>query len=280
MKSSFAKILEINSYSYIIKISNDLLIIVIPSIGYIFQAKKFQQTKSSKGFAKSLCLLLLIANILRVFFWFGKQFLLPLLFQAIIVIISQIYLIHVYLKYQEDLSLKTKKNINEYLTDWKETLNPKLIWNWNDEIEYYKFIIFFIFILSIICSFVGTKNIQFYEILGILSVSCETFIELPQIKENCINKNTRNLSGSMVFMWFIGDLYKTTYNFIYKSPIQMIIGGIIMNCEDIILNSQVIIYNENSFIKNLFNGKPKYVNLDQVNNCNESNKLDISDDNN
>ena len=42
-------------------------------------------------------------------------------------------------------------------------------------------------------------------------------------------------------MWFIGDLFKTVYNFSNNSPIQMILGGLIQNCEDIILSSQVII---------------------------------------
>ena len=275
MNSSFGNIPENNPFSSIIKYSADILIIFIPSIGYIFQAMKFKQTKSSKGFARFLCLLLLIANILRVFFWFGKKFSLPLLFQAIIVIISQIYLIHVYLEYQEDLPMKTEKTMNEYLTNWKETLSPKKIWNWNDEIEYYKFILFIIVFLSIICTVVGTKNLQFYEILGTLSVSCETFIELPQIKENCMIKNTKNLSGTMVFMWFVGDLFKTTYNLMYKSPMQMIIGGIIMNCEDIILSSQFLVYDENSFVNKIFQRRTKYVNLDEVKSSEESNKLDF-----
>lgn len=275
MNSSFGNIPENNPFSSIIKYSADILMIFIPSIGYIFQAMKFKQTKSSKGFARFLCLLLLIANILRVFFWFGKKFSLPLLFQAIIVIISQIYLIHVYLEYQEDLPMKTEKTMNEYLTNWKETLSPKKIWNWNDEIEYYKFILFIILFLSIICTVVGTKNIQFYEILGTLSVSCETFIELPQIKENCMIKNTKNLSGTMVFMWFVGDLFKTTYNLMYKSPMQMIIGGIIMNCEDIILSSQFLVYDENSFVNKIFQRRTKYVNLDEVKSSEESNKLDF-----
>ena len=275
MNSSFGNISENNPFSSIIKYSADILMIFIPSIGYIFQAMKFKQTKSSKGFARFLCLLLLIANILRVFFWFGKKFSLPLLFQAIIVIISQIYLIHVYLEYQEDLPMKTEKTMNEYLTNWKETLSPKKIWNWNDEIEYYKFILFIIVFLSIICTVVGTKNLQFYEILGTLSVSCETFIELPQIKENCMIKNTKNLSGTMVFMWFVGDLFKTTYNLMYKSPMQMIIGGIIMNCEDIILSSQFLVYDENSFVNKIFQRRTKYVNLDEVKSSEESNKLDF-----
>ena len=276
MNSSF-DLSEESSFSYYSKFLADLMMIFIPSVGYYFQAMKFKQTKSTKGFAKFLCLLLLIANILRIFFWFGKKFALSLLYQAIVVIISQIYLIHVYFKYQDELPKTKEKSLAESLTNWNETINPMKIWNWGDEIEYYKFILLFIFTLSIICSMVGIGNTNFYEILGTIAVSCEAFIELPQIKENCITKNTKNLSGAMVLMWFIGDLFKTTYNFIYKSPTQMVIGGLIMNCEDIILSSQVIIYGDNNF----FNKKrPKYVNLDEVKNNNDLNRIDFDTETN
>ena len=278
MQSYFDGISENSSYSYLVKFLADILMIFVPSIGYFFQAKKFKETKSSKGFAKFLCLLILIANILRVFFWFGKKFSLILLYQSIVVILSQIYLIHVYLEYQEDFSVKSEKNISEYLINWSETLSPRKIWNWDDEIEYYKFIIFLVVIFSIICR-IGKNSSQLFEILGIISVSFETFIELPQIKENCMTKDIRNLSGEMVFMWFAGDLFKTSYNFIYHSPLQIIIGGIIMNLEDIILSSQVIYFDENNYINKLFQGRPKYVNLDEVK-LSESNRIDFDTDKN
>ena len=276
MNSNIDKIDPSNPYIYLLKTFNDILMVFLPSIGYIFQAMKFKQTKSSKGFAKFLCLLLLLANILRIFFWMGKRFRLALLIQAVVVIISQIYLIHVYLEFQEDQPFYNKeRTITDYLTNWKETLNPKKIWNWVDEVEYYKFIIFLFFIFSIMCSLAGFKNTKFFEVIGTISVSCETFIEIPQILENYKNKYIQNLSGAMVLMWFLGDLYKTTYNLIYKSPMQMIIGGIIMNCEDIILSSQVLIYGENSILNKIFNKKNKYVNLEDVKKTSESNKIDF-----
>ncbi len=276
MNSNIDKIDPSNPYSYILKTFADILMVFVPSIGYFFQAMKFKQTKSSKGFAKFLCLLLLLANILRIFFWMGKRFTLTLLFQAIVVVISQIYLIHVYLEFQEDQPFYNKeRTINDYLTNWKETLNPKKIWNWVDEVEYYKFIIFLFFIFSVMCSLAGFKNTKFFEVIGTISVSCETFIEIPQILENYKTKNTQNLSGAMVLMWFLGDLFKTTYNLMYKSPIQMIIGGIIMNCEDIVLSSQVLIYSENSILNKIFKKKNKYVNLEDVKKTSESNKIDF-----
>ena len=247
----------------ILKLSADFLMIFLPSFGYFFQAIKFQKTKSSKGFSKSLCLLLLLANILRIYFYIGRPFEKSLLYQSIVVIISQIYLIHYYLKYQERSKdeLPPEKSILNHMTSWNEIITPSKIWKWDYEIDYYKFILFLFFFMSFICYLIGKDKIKFYDIIGTISVSIETFIEIPQIKENCATKNVKNLSGAMVLMWFIGDLFKSTYNIANNSPIQMIIGGLIQNCEDVILSSQLIIYGENGIANKLFKNRFKYFSL-------------------
>ena len=61
-----------------------------PSLGYFLQSLKFKKTKSSKGFSKSICLIIYLAQILRVFFWIGKPFKITLLYQSILIIIFQL----------------------------------------------------------------------------------------------------------------------------------------------------------------------------------------------
>lgn len=267
--------LELNPASSspsLLKLSADFLMIFLPSFGYFFQAIKFQKTKSSKGFSKSLCLLLLLANILRLYFYIGRPFAKSLLYQSLVVIISQIYLIHYYLKYQERSKddLPPEKSILNHMISWKDIITPSKIWNWDYEIDYYKFIIFLFFFMSFICYLIGKDNINFYDIIGTISVSIETFIEIPQIKENCVTKNVKNLSGAMVLMWFIGDLFKSTYNIINNSPKQMIIGGLIQNCEDIILSSQLLIYGENGIASRFFKKRFKYFSLSSNEDVNEN----------
>ena len=124
---------EENSSPSILKLSADFLIIFFPSIGYFFQGIKFQKTKSSIGFSKILCLLILLANILRIYFWLGKPFEKSLLFQAIVVIISQIYLMHYYLKYRErprDVNkFPPERSILNHIISWKDIFRPSKIWN-------------------------------------------------------------------------------------------------------------------------------------------------------
>ena len=267
--SKIDKILYSPFFEFIV----DICMIFFTSMGYFLQGYKFKKKKSSEGFSRNLCLLLLLANIIRIFFWIGKHFSNTLLYQSITVILSQIFLIHFYLEYRENSKKEknSESSIYEHIINWKETLTPSKIWNWDNEIEYYKFILFLFIIFSIICIIVGLDNTPFFELLGTISVSIETFIELPQIRENCITKNTKNISWIMISIWLVGDLCRTGYNLIYHTPIQMIIGGILQNIEDFILTTQVIIYGEDcGILSKIFKKQYKYINLDDNENENEN----------
>ena len=267
--SKIEKILYSPFFEFIV----DICMIFFTSMGYFLQGYKFKKKKSSEGFSRNLCLLLLLANIIRIFFWIGKHFSNTLLYQSITVILSQIFLIHFYLEYRENSKKEknSESSIYEHIINWKETLTPSKIWNWDNEIEYYKFILFLFIIFSIICIIVGLDNTPFFELLGTISVSIETFIELPQIRENCITKNTKNISWIMISIWLVGDLCRTGYNLIYHTPIQMIIGGILQNIEDIILTTQVIIYGEDcGILSKIFKKQYKYINLDDNENENDN----------
>ena len=263
-------------FSFIIKIISDLLMVFCPPLCYYTQVLKFEKNKSSKGFSKTLCLLILLSNILRIYFWLGKPFSMALFYQSILVVMIQLYLMHVYLKYQDNDEIKNlpEKTFKEHIQNWKETLNPSKIWNWEYEIEYYKFIFFIFFSLTFICIIVGFKKTGFFEIIGVISVSMEVFIEIPQIKEICVTKNAKNISAAMVFMWLIGDLFKTIYNISYASPIQIILGCFFQICEDLTIIAQVVIYGDMGPICEFINKKYKFLNQDE----DEKDKI-ISNDN-
>ena len=59
-------------------------------VPYIPQYLMIKRSQSAEGFSNYVCLTLLIANILRIEFWFGKHFETPLLIQSIVMIICMI----------------------------------------------------------------------------------------------------------------------------------------------------------------------------------------------
>ena len=236
----------------------DILMVIGPSLGYFLQSLKFKKTKSSKGFSKSICLIIYTSQILRVFFWLGKPFKITLLYQSILIIFFQIYLIHLWVKYHKtaepnknqnqnqinEFNLYEKKDFIEYILDWSDTISPNKIWNWSSKIEYYKFMSLFVFVLLIISGVVGIHNVFLTNIYGTISVTSEASTLIPQIIVSCRTKNASNLSFSMVALWFIGDSCKLVYNINYKTPIQMIISGCLQIFLDFFCLMQIFCYRD------------------------------------
>ena len=259
-KDGALKILE-----KIVIILIDILIVIGPSLGYLIQSLKFKKTKSSKGFSKSICLIIYISQILRVFFWIGKPFKITLLYQSILIICFQVYLIYLWILYHD---IKPKNNINknnqvndkkeiiEYIIDWSDTISPNKIWNWTSTIEYYKFMLFIILILLIICGVVGIHNPILVNIMGTISFITEASTLLPQIVVSCKKKNASNLSMTMVALWSLGECCKLIYNILYKTPIQMILSGAVQIFLDFFCLFQIIFYRDSN---------PHFRNTDEIN---------------
>ena len=299
---------ENNSFSYIIlrnlteakkksfltnlmNFGMDVAMISAPLLTYCFQINKFLQTHSSKGFSKLICLLLFLGNIFRIFFWFGKHFKKTLFYQSIGVVIFQVILIHLCVKYQDKALISQTNNISYdkpliyYLINWKKTLEPKKIWKWAVEIEYYKFMSLIAFILTIFEFMIGRYKI-YYDILGVFAAFFESMTCVPQAVNNCRTKNTRNISFQMIFFWFLGDSFRLYYYVRFKSPIQMIIGICIQVTLDFIVSAQICFYNrrnsvESKNIKVVPKNKVKAINnlmkkIDELNiiKSNQKNELD------
>ncbi|MCO5565830.1 hypothetical protein L7F22_019505 [Adiantum nelumboides] len=67
---------------------------------YADQAWSIQKRRNAEGFSKDVCAVLLIANISRIFFWFGERYEFALLLQSILMIVSQVYLLSLLLKFR------------------------------------------------------------------------------------------------------------------------------------------------------------------------------------
>ena len=242
----------------------DLFIVVGPSFGYFLQSLKFKRTKSSKGFSKSICLIMYVSQILRIFFWIGKPFKITLLYQSILIIIFQIYLIHLWIKYHKanetasnaserqsnGFNIYEKRDIIEYLIDWSDTISPNKIWNWTSQIEYYKFMSLIVFVLLLISGVIGIHNMILTNIYGVISVITETSSLIPQIIISCKTKNASNLASSMVGLWLIGDSCKFVYNLKYKTPLQMIISVGFSIFLDFFCLMQILCYKDKAKLNN------------------------------
>ena len=151
---------------------------------------------------------------------------------------------------------KIKKFLYENVLNWSKTVNKKLIWRWTNINEYYKFYFLIIMLLIIFSSLIGIGNKYYINIIGATSIVLEMLCSLPQIIEMYESKNKRNISKIMVLLWLTGNSTKIYYNYINKSPIQLIIGSCIQVLFNIILLFQILYY----YIEN----RKKSINSPQV----------------
>ena len=256
----------------------DFAMVAAPLITYFFQIYKFNKTKSSKGFSKFICFLLFMGNILRIFFWFGTHFKITLLYQSLVIVIFQVILIHLCIKYQEnpiqksllpgasqnEQVLSSEKPLLYYLTHWKSIFDIKSIWRWRVEVEYYKFMSFIIVTLFLLCQIFKNSKIFFHSI-GIMSAIFESLCCVPQVIENYKTKNSQNVSFSMIFCWFLGDSFRLYYNVKFKAPLQMIAAISVQVTLDFIVCIQLCIYRDNKIGSGIKIGIKKKKQIEEIN---------------
>ena len=87
-------------FSHFVFEAYQIINITLPSVPFIFQVWKFYENRSSLGFSRKLSLFIILANIMRIFLWVGKRFHWSLLAQSVLVLLTQLFVLSVALKFQ------------------------------------------------------------------------------------------------------------------------------------------------------------------------------------
>ncbi|XP_057326698.1 solute carrier family 66 member 2 isoform X1 [Microplitis mediator] len=204
-------------------------------IPYIPQYREIKKNEDAEGFSLYVCLALLIANTLRILFWFGKHFELPLLFQSILMNITMLFMIKLC------VSINTKNQIIKLKDRGFTDLDIKYFWKWTDFQSYLDFVLLFAVVGGIIM-YIFVDYPIFVETVGLLAVLTEAMLGVPQFLRNLDNKSTEGMSIVMVTMWTVGDTFKTCYFLHREAPVQFSICGALQVIVDLGILSQVYIY--------------------------------------
>ncbi|CAJ0575519.1 unnamed protein product, partial [Mesorhabditis spiculigera] len=73
----------------------DFFIIFGGAIPYVFQYVEIYHRKNAQGFSLFVCLVLCVANILRILFWVGKRFEWQLLAQSVVMFTAMIIMLEI-----------------------------------------------------------------------------------------------------------------------------------------------------------------------------------------
>ena len=82
-------------------------------VPYIPQYQMINRTRNAQGFSTLVCLSLLVANILRILFWFGHWFELPLLIQSIIMIICMLIMLELCIRVKSEYSFSNNVSLSQ-----------------------------------------------------------------------------------------------------------------------------------------------------------------------
>nr|XP_002125984.1 PQ-loop repeat-containing protein 1-like isoform X1 [Ciona intestinalis]XP_009861374.1 PQ-loop repeat-containing protein 1-like isoform X1 [Ciona intestinalis] len=205
-------------------------------VPYVPQYRAIKKSENSDGFSTYVCLVLLIANLLRIFFWFGRRFELPLLLQSIIMILTMLAMLDLCVNVQmmHDLSSRRRAFID---------FDHRYFWKWTRFSDYVQAVLMFTAVGGY-TTYLFNSSVVFVETIGFLAVFTEAMLGVPQFYRNHQNKSTVGMSLQMVLMWTSGDIFKSTYFIMNSAPAQFWICGILQVCLDVAILVQVWYYSK------------------------------------
>ncbi|CAF1047205.1 unnamed protein product [Adineta ricciae] len=234
-----------------VRIFSEALMIFGGVVPYIPQYLMIRRSQNAEGFSNYVCLTLLIANILRIEFWFGKHFETPLLVQSIVMIICMLVMLELCIRVHSK-SLRHHLPVNQQLSkdsplDYAEKrftdLNMNHFWKWTTFTSYLQFLSLSTLLLSS-TTWLFLNNSFYIETIGFLAVFFEALLGTPQFLRNFRLKSTEGMSVKMVLMWTSGDIFKTVYFILRSAPKQFWLCGLLQISIDIAILCQVILYSD------------------------------------
>ncbi|XP_074060803.1 solute carrier family 66 member 2 isoform X2 [Macrotis lagotis] len=229
-------------------------------VPYIPQYRDIKRTQNAEGFSTYVCLVLLVANILRILFWFGRHFESPLLWQSIVMIFTMLLMLKLCTEVRVTNELNLKRRSFAVLSQDTDGIlhrrYPKIVpdccpvgmnfdlhyfWHWSKFTDYVQCVLTFTGVTGYI-TYLSLDSALFVETLGFLAVFTEAMLGVPQLYRNYQNRSTEGMSIKMVLMWTSGDTFKTVYFILNQAPFQFSICGLLQVLVDIAILLQVYLY--------------------------------------
>ncbi|KAM4685366.1 solute carrier family 66 member 2 isoform 4-T4 [Amazona ochrocephala] len=172
-------------------------------VPYIPQYRDIRRTQNAEGFSTYVCLVLLVANILRILFWFGRHFESPLLWQSIIMIITMLLMLKLCteVRVSNELNIKRRSFAAADSKDEEIKAPPKrsyldfdlnYFWHWSKFTDYVQCVLTFTGVTGYI-TYLWLDSSLFVETLGFLAVFTEAMLGVPQLYRNYQNRSTEGM---------------------------------------------------------------------------------------
>mmetsp|Transcript_9069 Transcript_9069/g.32038 ORF Transcript_9069/g.32038 Transcript_9069/m.32038 type:complete len:302 (-) Transcript_9069:81-986(-) len=213
-----------------------IVIVAGAVIGYIPQYRAIARSQNADGFSTLVSLILIVSNTTRVFFWFGRDFEVTLLYQAVAVVACQLAMIQLCTRVRV-ATQRADKRLRRF-TDF----NVNEFWTWDDFASYVQAEASLVGLL-VAFSIAFMRYEWFVDALGTLALGVEALLGVPQIYRNFVKQSTAGLSLAMIVSWFAGDAFKTVYFLGSGAPAQFLYCGMFqLMCDSVILYQMFVAY--------------------------------------
>jgi hypothetical protein len=202
-----------------------------PPFVYADQAVSIVRKKDASGFSRDVCAILLIANITRCFFRLGEYYELALLIQSILMILAQLALLYICIRYRPRFSPETLGTSSR----------PLSFWQWPNYTQYVEFLAGLILCQGILFLIFGRSEL-FIGMVGFFALGLESTLPIPQLISNYRQRSLYGFRMSTLIGWVGGDSFKTTYFFLQGAPIQFKVCAIFQLSIDVLIIIQRVMY--------------------------------------
>lgn len=202
--------------------------------------------KKVEGFSTYVCLLLLVAAVLRIVYWyvfsvdgcmqslidirFMERFQIALLLQSVLLAFAQLMMLRKCIS-----SKKYDDRCNISILD----VRPSEFWKWT-HFEDYVFFVAVLFIASSVAAMLLHDFEWFQSGIGFTALACEAMAALPQVIENWRRGTTEGVSAAMIASWGVGDAFKLIYYSSHGAPTPFLACGMVQVSLDMVLGMQMV----------------------------------------
>ncbi|KAK4109508.1 hypothetical protein N656DRAFT_839180 [Canariomyces notabilis] len=223
-------------------------LILSPLLSYSDQAYSMYRTRSSAGFSLDIPLIMLVASLLRIFYFPGARYDNALLIQSFVMVFMQVIILKIALDHRPAPYSKGGEAATPFARV-HETQRPFNFWQWRAPKPYWQFLLS-LFVGLVVCELLLAPIPVVYQsyssLIGIIGLSVEATLPLPQILANARSQSCKGFRVSVLASWLVGDAMKMFWFFTSTTsiPLAFKVCGMFQAACDLFLGFQYMMYGD------------------------------------
>ncbi|RPB20058.1 hypothetical protein L211DRAFT_842092 [Terfezia boudieri ATCC MYA-4762] len=195
-------------FNWFVNFVAPLFIVTSPITSYADQIRSIHINKCSQGFSLDTPLIMLVASILRSFYWLGARYETSLLIQSLIMIVIQLLLLKVALDHRPPHTHPA----SPLSSTPPPPLRPYHFWQWGPQKPYWDFLLLFTLGTFTLQLLLGSSA-TYTALQGFLALGVEATLPIPQVLQNYRAKSCNGFRFSVLASWILGDIMKQVFFF-------------------------------------------------------------------